>query len=192
MFVTSVPTISPIFNPSSAPFTSIPSARPTITGEVASVSISGSVEEALSEEDASEIALAIAKIYGVEEEDVVMSVEYVSSGTLNVTIPEELSEADATAVLEESISNTLGIHSSEVEVTIHDDGVVTYTITGESYTEVETLSETTSKPTFVSELDSLLSGGESGISVESGTSSEEVEVLITGICFVVAFIKYIS
>jgi hypothetical protein len=73
--------------PSTSPSSSIPSAVPTITGEIASVSMSGSVTGEISTND---ITTEIAEIYGVDANDVETSVDYVTSGTLDIRIPENI------------------------------------------------------------------------------------------------------
>ena len=56
------------------PVTSIPSASPSITGAVATVSMSGSVTEAVAVDDVQELVSELAQIYGVSEDDVDVSV----------------------------------------------------------------------------------------------------------------------
>ena len=170
----------PTMIPSVAPTTTIPSSLPTITGEIASVSISGTITEEFSKEDISSISSQVADIYGVDESDIDLAVDYVSSGTLNVTIPEDVSEEDAITDLEESISDVLGVHSSDVVVTIGEDGTVTYSVSGSSYENAVAILNATSEDSFGSELDSELLESGSDITVDSVTSDDSVDVVITG------------
>lgn len=91
---------------------------PTITGAIASVSISGTVTKNVPPNDLDEIAQEIAGIYGVAEEDVQTTVEYVTSGVIDVTIPNDVSETDAIVALQDSISEVLGVHPKDVVVTL--------------------------------------------------------------------------
>jgi len=186
MFLTAVPTVFPSATPSFSPITSIPSAHPTITGEVASVIISGRADEALSKDTLEDITSDIANIYGVDENNVNVVVDYVISGAFNVSIPLELSENEASTIFEQMIGDTLGIHSSKVHVVIDEDGIVQYSISGQSHDEVESLLNSTLKTTFISDVNNLII--DSGIVVESATSSESVNVVISGILFFSAFV----
>ena len=96
----------------------IPSSFPTITGSVASVSISGIVTESMSQQEVDEVTSQLAEIYGVDVNDIETTVDYVTSGTLDVTIPEDVSESEAIEVLQESISDVLGVHVKDVTVVI--------------------------------------------------------------------------
>lgn len=186
--MTSAPTVFPSDAPSSSPITSIPSTHPTITGEVASVIISGRVDEALSEDTVDDITSEIANIYGVDENDVNVAVDYVISGAFNVTIPLELSENEASTILEQFIGDALGVHSSKINVVIDEDGAVQYTITGKSHDEVESLLNNTLKTTFISDLNDLII--DSGIVIDSTRSTETVNVIISGILHFIAYLFF--
>ena len=113
-----------------------PSALPTITGAIASVSMSGPITE---EASLSEIVSELAEIYGVDERDVETSVDYVASGTLGITIPEDASESEVITALQSTISDVLGVHVSDIVVSIDDDGVVSYSISSDSYKDAEAI-----------------------------------------------------
>ena len=159
--------------------TSIPSAAPTITGAVASVSISGAVTEAMSEEDVEAISNELAEIYGVDPLDVETTVDYVASGTLDVSIPEGVSEADVIAALEESISDALGVHAKDVVVTIDETGEVRYQVTGTTYEAAEAIQTAASDESFASKVTSLLNDGDSGVVVDNVDSDAEIDVVIS-------------
>ena len=97
---------------------------------MASVTISGTATEELAVEEIANITSELAEIYGVDPSEVETTVDYVASGTLDVTIPDDVSEEDAIAALQDSISDVLGVHTSDVVVTIEDDGTVSYSVTG--------------------------------------------------------------
>ena len=162
-----------------APVSTIPSAVPTITGAVASVTISGTTTEDIPAEEIANITSELAEIYGVDPSEVETTVDYVASGTLDVTIPDDVSEEDAIAALQDSISDVLGVHSSDVVVTIDDEGTVSYSVTGGSYAEAEAIQNAASEADFSTQVtDDLVENG-STVTVESPTSNEDIEVVVS-------------
>ena len=141
--------------------------------------MSGAVTDEMSTEDLDAIASEIAEIYGVDAADVETSVDYVASGSLDVTIPDDVSEEDAIVALQESISDVLGVHPKDVVVTIDDNGDVTYQVTGTTYDEAEAIQTAASQAEFASQVTSDLSENDSGVTVESATSDSDIEVVIS-------------
>lgn len=179
MFITAAPTLLPTISPSNKPTSTIPSTAPTITGEVASVSLSGSITENMSMENIDAITSNLAEIYGVDISDVESSVDYVISGTLNVTIPENIPEEDAIILLEQSISDVLGVHPKDLIVTISEDGEVSYSVTGESYEEIEEIQDIASNISFASDITAALIDNNSDMIVESSSIRDEIEIVIS-------------
>ena len=169
----------PSTSPSLTPTSTIPSAVPSITGAVASVTISGTATEELAVEEIANITSELAEIYGVDPSEVETTVDYVASGTLDVTIPNDVSEEDAIAVLQDSSSDVLGVHTSDVVVTIEDDGTVSYSVTGGSYAEAEAIQNAAADAEFATEVtDDLVENG-STVTVESSTSNDDIEVVVS-------------
>ena len=162
--------------PSNLPSSSVPSASPTITGEIASISMSGIVTSEISTDDMTQ---QIAEIYGVDANDVETSASYVTSGTLNVSIPEDIPKADAILALTESISDVLGVHSSDVVVSIDENGVATFSVAEETYDGVHNIQNMISDPNFATDITHDLHEGDSGVIVESVASHDEIEVIIS-------------
>ena len=121
--------MAPTALPSHSPATSIPSQAPSITGAVGIVELEKTVTESLSSEEVESIVTDVADAYGVDEEDVTVEVVYQTTGSMTVTIPDGASLEDLEESLEDEISELLGVHESNVEVTVGEDGSVTYTIT---------------------------------------------------------------
>ena len=90
----------------------------------------------------------MADIYGVDPSDVETTIDYVASGTLDVTIPDDVSEEDAIAALQDSISDVLGVHSSDVVLTVEDDGSVSYSVAGATYAETESIQNAAAEADF--------------------------------------------
>ena len=138
--------------------------------------MSGTVTSEISTDD---FTTQIAEIYGVEINDVETSVDYVTSGILGVSIPENIPEANAISALTESISDVLGVHSSDVVVTIDEDGVVTFSVIGESYDDVQDIQSLISDADFASDITIELNEGDSGVVVESATLRNDIEVILS-------------
>ena len=132
----------------------------------------------MSKENINAITSNLAEIYGVDISDVETSVDYVISGTLDVTIPEDILEEDAIILLEQSISDVLGVHPKDLVVTITEDGEVSYSVTGGSYDEIEQIQNTASSANFASDITADLSDNDSAMTVESSSMSNEVELVI--------------
>ena len=158
---------------------STPSALPTITGAVSAVSISGAVTSDLPADNVADITTELADIYGVDPADVETTVAYTASGTLDVSIPEGVSETEVIESLQDSISDVLGVHPKDVIVSIDDDGVVTYSVTGATYAEAEVLQNIASEPNFAAQVTEDLEENGSTVVVESSTTDEEIDVVIT-------------
>lgn len=125
MFITS----SPTFVPSGSPITSMPSVSPSFLGLVVSVDITRPATGALSDSEISDLEALVAQAYGVESDDITSVTEYIATGTLDVNIPDDMSEEDALADLTTALATTLGL--SEDQVTVERDaetGDITYSV----------------------------------------------------------------
>ena len=179
MYITAAPTGIPSMSPTMAPVTSVPSASPSITGAVATVSMSGVVSDELTTAEISSLVSDLAAIYGVSTEDVDLSVGYVASGTLDVVIPEGVTEEEALSALQQSLSDVLGVHPKDVVVSIDSEGVVSYQISGETYEEVESVITEVNTEDFIATLSSELAEGDSGVTVSDVSVSSDVESVIS-------------
>jgi len=141
--VTSAPTMSPSFT------TLIPSAAPSITGIVVTMSITGT-PETLNATKLQSLSSDIANDFGVNEGDVVAELTYAVSGTFLVEGLSDVdkSSEDAKIILEEIIADILNVHSSSVAVTVDpSNGEVSYSVTADNNAaaeSVQTLMETSS------------------------------------------------
>ena len=101
-FVTTAPTLFP----STVPTTSIPTAQPSITGTVAIIELSQSppANGTLTDDDINDIKDQISDYYGVDEDDVDVTVTYTTSGTIDMELPEGEYDEEA---LEQSIEDEL-------------------------------------------------------------------------------------
>ena len=115
----------------------------------------------------------------MDTSDLETNVDYVTSGILDVVIPDTIAETDAIAEIQDSISNVLSVHPSDVIVMINDDGTVSYSVTGDSFEEATALQDALTEPTFVEELTSNLEENGSNIIVESNNADGDVAVVVS-------------
>ena len=142
-------------------------------GDVAYVTMSGPVTDSFSNADITSITSDLAEVYGVNQDDLATSIDYVTSGNLDVTIPETMSNQDAIAALEGSISDVLGVHPKDVRVTI-ENGVVTYFVTEPTFEEAEAIQTIASSPEFTSLLAEDLMKDQSDLVVNDSITDDEI------------------
>lgn len=162
------------------PVTALPSAHPSITGEIISVTLGGTVDEELSQENLTAIAQQIVDAYGVDADDVQLETIYTTSGEFDVDIPNGVSEEEALERIQQSLSELLGVHPKDIDVKIHD-GKVFYEISGGNFTDVNDILEKMSDPEFSNNFTEEIQKSIPGLEVTDVTpeSSIEVEVKAT-------------
>ena len=99
-----------------------------------------------------------------------------TSGTLNVSIDDAIPEVEAVALLEMAISDALGVHISDVVVSINEDGEITYSISEDTYDNAYSLFNDTSADRFISLVNEKLESTDSTIVLESVTTDNKIEV----------------
>ena len=112
--------------------------------------------ESLSEEEVSTIVSNVAETYGVDEADVSVEVVYQTTGTMQVTIPNDVSLEELEASLEDELSELLGVHESLIEVVVSEDGTVTYVVSSDTVELAEEVQHLLSDEIAVSTLSSGL------------------------------------
>ena len=78
-----------------------------------------------------DIVQKVATAYGVEEDDVALEVTYETSGSMDIEFTGDISEEELREVIQDELANLLGIHESNIEVTI-ENGTAKFTIKSES------------------------------------------------------------
>ena len=136
--------------------------------------MSGPATGDISSDEISVIETELAEIYGVDVSDLETDIDYIASGVLNLTIPDDVSEIDAIITLQD-----IGVHSSDVLVRITDDGEVIYSVTGTSFEEANTLQDVLSDSEFASNLEEELIETGSDIAVVSNMANNIVEVIVS-------------
>merc|ERR1712062_246704 len=107
---------SPTFAPSIAPTTSIPSTKPSITGVIAKVALTQTVDENISSEKLDSLSRYIRNAYGVSDDDVVLSTEYSITGTIGLKDPSNIVTLDLTRPVTEEISSDEKYETAPEEV----------------------------------------------------------------------------
>ena len=180
MFITSSPTLLP----SLSPITSTPTASPLFMGMVISVDISTPTSSAINNAEIEELEAIVADSYGVDNEDVSSVTEYVTSGTLEITIPDTISEEEALEELTSALSTTLGINKDSISLSLDpESGEVFYMVTTDDYDRtnevlLDLLSDDIidSLDTSVVTIDSVNPSDEIVAEVNIMVNAEEVEV----------------
>ena len=131
----------------------MPTSRPSITGAIISIEIGGKVTQELSSEELKNMTETVKEQFGISDDEIVLETTYTLSGVLNVSLPEDVTEEEALEALEESLSELLGVHPSQIELSINEDGDVEYIITSDSFDDASLIQEDLEKETFVSNLE---------------------------------------
>ena len=135
MFITSLPTLLP----SKTPVVSSPTLSPSFIGLVISVEITQTTTTAIDNVEVAELELLVAQSYGVDIEDISSTTEYVTTGTLAVTIPDTISEAEALEDLTTALSLTLSIDEENIFLSLDPEtGEVEYIITTNNFDQTNT------------------------------------------------------
>ena len=132
--MSSAPTDLPSVSPSFAPVTSVPTSPPSLTGWVANIVASTTVTASVSTVELDDYSQSVADFYGVDPTDVSTAVVYSTSGSLTVSIPEDVSSEELSLILQTSLAESLGVHPQAVEVSVDmETGEVTFTISSQDF-----------------------------------------------------------
>lgn len=105
-----------------------------------SLDISRPATAAFDNSEINDVQDVIADAYGVAADDLIITAEYVTTGTISVTIPDSASTEEALDALTQSLSSTLGIGEDSIELEIDPvSGEVTYSISTDDYTETTSI-----------------------------------------------------
>ena len=163
----SIVTSSPSMLPTMTTF--LPSASPSVSGIVVTITLSSA--GSLSKEELDNVESEIASDFDVDAGDVVAEAVYTISGTMVVSeIDDAIAEEELTNTVKESIADSLGVHISSVNVDIdRTTGEFAFTVTVD---DIDLANETQDK----------LSSNDFLLTVESEMSSSlPTEVRVTTI-----------
>ena len=178
-YVTSAPTHVPSVSPSFRPSTTVPSAPPTVTGLVATITASTSTSEALDIADVAAYSDSVAEYYGVEADDVTTTVVYSTTGTMAVSVPDGVTAEEFSNAVQDSIAASLGVHPQNVQVEVDmETGEVTFTIISDDYDAIQEAQFNLEKDVYQEEIIASISDSVPDIVIASITVSEETTATI--------------
>ena len=125
-----------------SPLSSSPTAAPSFLGLVVSVGITTPATGPLDDTEVEYLENLVAEAYGVNSGDLTTVTEYVTTGTLDVTIPDDVSEDEAIAELTTALSEALDVSEDSITVEIDPTtGEVTYTVATTDYDTTSNIQE---------------------------------------------------
>jgi len=174
-----MPSLAPSSRPSQFPTTDVPSARPSLSGWVITLTTSTTVQTSLDDLVVNDYVTSVANYYGVNESDVTSSVSYNTKGSVVLVLPEDATSSDVVKAVAESVAASLDIHPSSVDVFVDmDNGLVSFIVSSEDYSQAAEnqfdLSSNAYAADIISSIEVLLTGA----SVESYDVSNDVEAVV--------------
>jgi hypothetical protein len=122
-------------------------------------------------------ASEIADYYGVDSSDVTVSTNYETSGTLSLTIPNNISESELIDTVITSLADALGTHPQNVEVTIDmENGEVQFTIISPTFSEAAEVLFDLNAYQNQDDITTSIQDKLPGVSVDDLTTIEDVSV----------------
>lgn len=169
--VTSAPSISPTFT------TMIPSSAPSITGIIVTLTLATS-NEILNSTEVNQLESKLAEDYGVNVEDVTIEVDYIVSGLVDFDdLPDDVSDSEVEAIMQEIIANTLGAHSSDIHVAFDSStGELTYAVTSDDDNIANGIQQVLDSSTFEEELMTEITTFLPSVTVTSMSIEDEIEM----------------
>ena len=98
--------------------------------------ISTPVTSALDDDEVDQLESLVAQAYGVDVSEVTSIAEYVTTGTLVVTIPDDVSNQDAINELTSALATSLGVTEDSITLSLDpESGEVSYSVTIANYND---------------------------------------------------------
>lgn len=169
--VTSSPTVSPTFT------TMMPSPAPSITGIVVTLTVE-STDDLLNASELVALETKLADDYGVNIEDVTIEAEYAVSGSIELqNIPDDIGISELEEIVHQSISDAIGVHSRNVEVTIDpSSGEVTYVVTSDDNVIATDLQTALESVTFADDFTAEIASTLPSVIIASVDTDESIEM----------------
>ena len=141
-----------------------------------SVGITKQTTSALSATEISYLEGVVAQAYGVDAGSVSTAVEYVTSGTMVVDIPEGVSNEDAVAAITSAMSQALGVGEENIAVTIDPStGAVTYTVKTNDFAATQNVQNLLQGASVAN----ALTAQAGTVTISSVTPNEEITAQVT-------------
>lgn len=140
--MTSSPTTMPSRIPTTLPTSTLPTAVPSIGGSVVFIEMNTIVTASLTDEEVAQIINNAEERFDVYPGSVQAEVSYDITGIIPISVDGEYSEEELVTALQNSIADTLNIHSSDVVIDLDSNmGTATYTIRSPSVDDAIILQE---------------------------------------------------
>ena len=150
-----------------------------MAGWVSTVTATTVLTEPLDQTTVDNYASDLAELYGVDLADVEVATSYTASGSMSISIPSDVSETDLIDTVTTSIAESLGVHPSEVEVTIDmETGSVDFTIVADNFSEAAGIQFDLENDQYQDEIIGSIETALPEISVEEYGVSDEVAASI--------------
>lgn len=99
-----------------------------------SIEISTSTTSTLDDDEVEELESLVAQAYGVDNSEVTSITEYVTTGSLVVTILDDISNQDAINEITSALASSLGVGEDSITLSLDlESGEVSYTVTTPNY-----------------------------------------------------------
>lgn len=105
-------------------------------GTIATIHATAITTQALSDDHITEYASSVAEFYGVDASNVAATTIYTTTGSMQLSIPEDVDESELEDTIATVIAETLGIHRQDIDVEVDaNTGEVSYVINTEDFNE---------------------------------------------------------
>jgi hypothetical protein len=163
--------------PSSAPVTGIPTATPSTGGWVSIIHASATASYEIDQNMVDDYASQISDYYGVEISDVLVSTNYETSGTLTLTIPDDVLESELMDSVKNNIADSLQIHPQNVDVMIDmENGEVEFTIISETFNEATGIAFNLNSFQYQNAISEVIEDSIPGLTIGDIEISEDVQI----------------
>lgn len=174
--LTSSPTAS---MPTVGPTTFIPSEYPSLAGWIATITATTVSTQRVDNTQIEDFTLNIADFYGVNPADVTPVVTYETSGSMTISIPETVPEAELVDAITSSIAESLNVHPSNVDITIDmDTGTVEFVISTEDFDEIASMKFDLENGQYRAEITTSIENTNPSVTVEEYQISDDIMTTI--------------
>ena len=161
------------------PTTTIPSPSPSIAGWVATVTATAVATGEVDENTVEDYATDIAEYYGVAPDEVTVTTTYGAGGSMQVTIPDDISEVELVDAITNSIAESLGVHPSDVDVVVDmETGEVEYTVSSDNYLDAATNQFDLGRPQVQDAIAEAIQEAVPSVTIEEIEVDEEVNATL--------------
>ena len=140
------------------------------------------VNETLDENEIQEILDTIISVYGVNDKDVVLDIDYITSGSFDVDVSTNTDINEMLESMEEILSDILGVHDDSLTLVYDPETeTVEYTITGDSVENINDINDIFDSINITDEITNRLEEQNLDAIIENHVPEEEIELSINGV-----------